>query len=314
MPRRTSSSIASRSRVGLHRQRRRIDVDLAQGVGAEPGDAARLLDRRVRLGRGVDRVPPGGDAVALGRAAADAVQRSDEGDERGVGRGVLDDAAALAARQEALGQAEQVGQPVEHVGLEFGRRRRGRPEHALHAEPGRQQIAEDRRAAGVGREVGEERRVLPVRDAGQHDVVKVAQHVRERLAMLGRGGRQRGADRARRRPARAPGRTRCARSSRRSSRRPGGRTRGTRPASYEVGEPSRADLSPRQLTASDRCARPSARRTHVSRSRCCWAGCSATATPTRSSAQPMIARMSRGLVGEEVARVVVRPCRGRRPG
>ena len=34
-------------------------------------------------------------------------------------------------------------QPVEHVRLELGAGRAGRPEHPLHAEAGREQVAED---------------------------------------------------------------------------------------------------------------------------------------------------------------------------
>ena len=74
--------------------------------------------------------------------------------------------------------------------------RAGRPEHALHAEAGGEQVAQDPRAGGVGREVGEEVGRLPVRDAGHDDVVDVAQHVCEGLAALGRGVRQAGADRS----------------------------------------------------------------------------------------------------------------------
>ena len=93
------------------------------------------------------------------------------------------------------GQVEQVGEPVEHVRLEFGGRRRGRPEHALDAEARGQQVAEDRRAAGVGGKVGEEGRVLPVGDAGQDLLVQVAQHRLERFAVLGWVRRQRGPQR-----------------------------------------------------------------------------------------------------------------------
>ena len=174
-----------------------------------------------------------------------------------------------AVRAEPRGQAEQVDEPVEDVRLELGRGRRGRPQHALHAEPGGEQVAEDRRPARVRREVGEERRVLPVRDARQHDLVQVAQHVRERLAGLGRRVRQRRADLARRDLARAPGRL---------------------DALLVVGDPVddlpsvRAELvgrhvrHPRDLTVrtSARSARPSARPTPGARSRCCSAGCIAT--------------------------------------
>ena len=85
------------------------------------------------------------------------------------------------------GSSSSVGQPVEHVRLELGRGGRGGPEHALHAQPGREQVAEDRRPAGVGREVREERRVLPVGDARQQHPVEVAQHA-PRTARPARAG------------------------------------------------------------------------------------------------------------------------------
>ena len=107
-----------------------------------------FLDRRVGLVRGVDGEAPGRDAVVLGAAAAGPVQGGQQRDERGVGGGVLDDAAARAVGTEPLGEIEQPRQPVEDVGLELRSRGGGGPQHALHAEPGREQIAEDGRAAG----------------------------------------------------------------------------------------------------------------------------------------------------------------------
>ena len=97
----------------------------------------------------------------------------------------------------ALRQSQQVDQPVEHVGLELGARRARRPDHALHPEPGREQIAQDRGAGGVGREVGVEVGRLPMGEAGEDDLVDVAQHVGEGLALLRRGARQARADRSR---------------------------------------------------------------------------------------------------------------------
>ena len=92
------------------------------------------------------------------------------------------------------GQAEQVGEPVQDVLLELGGRRAGHPGHALDAEAGGDQVAEDRGAGGVGREVAEEPGVLPVRRPGQDDPVEVGEDGRDRLALLRGGGRQGGAD------------------------------------------------------------------------------------------------------------------------
>ena len=81
--------------------------------------------------------------------------------------------------------------------LEFGRGGGGGPQHPLHAEAGREQIAEDGRAARVRLEVGEERRMLPVRDPGEHDVVHVAEYASKGSPPLGGSARQCRANRAR---------------------------------------------------------------------------------------------------------------------
>ncbi len=179
-------------------QRPGVDVDAPQRARAQARDAARLLDRRMRLSRRVHREAARGDAVAQRGAAARPVQCGEQRHERGVGRGVLDDApaGAAAARRgaEARREVQQLGQPVQHVRLQLGGRGRRRPQHPLHAEARGQQIAEDGRAAGIGREVGEERRVLPVRDARQDRRVEVGEQVRERFTVLGRVRRQGGPD------------------------------------------------------------------------------------------------------------------------
>ena len=60
---------------------------------------------------------------------------------------------------------------------------------------GDEQLREDPRLGAGRREVREVPRALPVGQAGQQDVVEVAQHGRERLARLGRRLGQRGPDR-----------------------------------------------------------------------------------------------------------------------
>ena len=134
------------------------------------------------------------DAVLVDRAGARALARGDERGQRAAGGAVLDHAAARRRRSIALRQPEQVDEPVEHVGFELGAGGARRPQHALDPEPGRQKIAEDRGARGVGGEVGVEVGRLPVGEAGNDDLVEVAQHVREGLALLGRGAGQAAAD------------------------------------------------------------------------------------------------------------------------
>jgi hypothetical protein len=133
-----------------------------------------------------------------------ALAGAEQGDQRGGGGGVLDDA------REGLRQPDHLPQPVHDRLLELGGDRARLPAHALDAEPGADEIAEHRRQAGVRREVGEEARVVPVGDAGQDDLVEVAEQRGEPVAGLGRRRRQRpphvpGGERAHHRPRLDPG-------------------------------------------------------------------------------------------------------------
>ena len=92
------------------------------------------------------------------------------------------------------GQSEHSDEPVEHVGLELRARGARRPEHPLDADPGRQELPEDRRARVVRREVREEVRRLPVRDARQDQPFDVREHRVERLPRRRRIGRELRAD------------------------------------------------------------------------------------------------------------------------
>ena len=74
--------------------------------------------------------------------------------------------------------------------LELGRGRGGSPEEADRVERRGQQLGEDPGLGPADREIREEARVLPVRDAGQEDLVEIAQHRLERLRLLGRRRRQ----------------------------------------------------------------------------------------------------------------------------
>ena len=87
-----------------------------------------------------------------------------------------------AAAGRLLGQAERLGQPVDDDLLDLGDRRAGGPDHPLRADAAGEQVAEDRGRRRVGREVGEEARVLPVRQAGHDDLVEVGEQGVERLA------------------------------------------------------------------------------------------------------------------------------------
>jgi hypothetical protein len=110
------------------------------------------------------------------------VARRGQRRERGRGCGVLD------VPVQAFRKTEELSHPVDGELLELGRRRRGAPQHRVHVEGGGEELGED---AGLGPrdgEVGEEARVVPVRDPGEEHLVEVAQDGRERLRSVGRGG------------------------------------------------------------------------------------------------------------------------------
>ena len=69
--------------------------------------------------------------------------------------------------------------------------RTGRPQHALHAQAGRQKIAKDSGTGGVARKVGEEVRRLPVCDSRQDQRLHIFQQRLERFALRWRLSRQR---------------------------------------------------------------------------------------------------------------------------
>lgn len=94
----------------------------------------------------------------------------------------------------APGKTEQLREPVEDVQLELGRHGRRPPEEGDLVERSRYQLRENRRLRAGDTEVGEVARVLPVRNAGQEDLVEIAQDVRERLSALGRRWRESRAD------------------------------------------------------------------------------------------------------------------------
>ncbi len=142
----------------------------------EPEQLGCFVDGRVRVLRADDHVP-----------ACCLAGRRERGDCRSR-RGVLD--VTVPASREP----EQLRNPVQRHLLELSRRRRGPPEEGDGVEGRGEQLREDPRLRGADREVREEARALPVRDARQQDLVEVAQHVRERLALLRRRDRQGSAD------------------------------------------------------------------------------------------------------------------------
>ena len=100
------------------------------------------------------------------------------------------DAVSSMCPCQPSGQAEQLPHPVDGPQLELRRRGRGAPEDRDLVQRRREQLGEDPRLRRGRREVREEARVLPVRQRGDDQLVEVAQHVRERLALLRRRERQ----------------------------------------------------------------------------------------------------------------------------
>ena len=96
-----------------------------------------------------------------------------------------DRAAAPAVEGERRVEPERTGEPVEQRLLDLGARRSGRPEHPLGAETPAEQVAEQRGEGGVGREVAEEARVLPVQRSGDDDPVELVEQRVERLRPVG---------------------------------------------------------------------------------------------------------------------------------
>ena len=145
-------------------------------------------------------------------------------------------------------------------------RRRGAPEEADLVERRGEQLGEDAGLGGGVGEVGEEARVLPVRDARQEDLVEVAQHRRERLRLLGRRSGQLRADLARLRPAPAPAARRRARGT------PAAHSSAAAPSSRKAHRASLLDLRPSTrarvddlVAASARLGGPGRRRARRSR-------------------------------------------------
>ncbi len=100
------------------------------------------------------------------------------------------DAVSSMCPCQPSGRPEQLPYPVDRAQLELGRRRRGAPVERHLVQRRGQQLGEDPRLGRGDGEVREEARVLPVRERGDDQLVEVAQHVRERLALLRRRRRQ----------------------------------------------------------------------------------------------------------------------------
>jgi hypothetical protein len=96
--------------------------------------------------------------------------------------------AVAATVPEVLRQPARFDQPVQHVLFQLGDRWGSGPQHALHAQPGRDQLGQHRRRRSVGREVPEEAGRLPVGERRNDHPVQVGDGAGQVAPVLGRVG------------------------------------------------------------------------------------------------------------------------------
>ena len=163
-------------RVDPHRRTDRRRRRGRRRRGPMPSVIARLLDRGMGLGRGVDAQPRharGGRRARRSRRRRPATCRAAARPSSAGGRGGVGDQAV-----EPLGQPEALAQPVDDDLLELRRDRRRPPEHGVGAERCGQELAEHARPGCGRREVGHEARMLPVRHVRLDQALDVAQDLR----------------------------------------------------------------------------------------------------------------------------------------
>ena len=85
------------------------------------------------------------------------------------------DAESWITPEKTSGKADHLAQPVGHAGLELGRGGRGLPEHALRRERGSHVLGHDGGRARIGREIGEEARMLPMGHPRHDDPVEIGE-------------------------------------------------------------------------------------------------------------------------------------------
>ena len=171
----------------------RNDVNV---VATESCQQRRLLDRAVAVRRDVDdqRRDLGLQPATRQRKPGSSLAGTEQRHERRRGRRILDDSAPRRA------ETHHLPDPVGRDLLELRERRTRLPRQAEHAEPRAQVVAEHGREFAVRREVAEEIRMLPVRQARQDHRLEIPQHRVEALGRVRRRSGQLRTDRARRDP------------------------------------------------------------------------------------------------------------------
>ena len=148
----------------------------------DAGNPDGAVDRGVNLIGGVDA-----DRLVSGKPARIAlpVQRSlahDQNGGKGCGRGrILNDAG------EGFRHAERLAQPIDHFRFKFRRGWRCLPEHALGGDGADQIFGDHRNGGRIGGEIGKEARMLPMRHAGNEDILEILEDILHGFACYRRG-------------------------------------------------------------------------------------------------------------------------------
>ncbi len=153
-----------------------IDRNLPQVFLADARDLHRLFNGGVCFGGAVHgKAALGAEPMAVDRVIRSGLACRQKGAERGCRSGVLDDAG------EARREPDHFTEPLHHALLELCCGRRSCPAHALSRKRRGEHLGKDRRSTAVGREVGEERRILPVRHPRHDNLAEVIEDRCERL-------------------------------------------------------------------------------------------------------------------------------------
>ena len=172
-----SSAIACAERRRVHGAVA-VDRDLAHALAADAQDHGRALDGRVRLRRAVEPQRRRCPQARLRRVPGGVLTGRREGGEAADGGRVVEDAV------EVSWQAQALAQPVHRDALQLRAHGRGAPQEGIGVQAAGDHLAQQADAGRTGREVGEVRGVLPVRDVGHDLRADVAQDVLQRLGVL----------------------------------------------------------------------------------------------------------------------------------
>ena len=189
VPRRAIPGDRLSQRIDIEAVSRAARRQLDQVLLPDPGNPGRAIDRAVNLVRAIDPDPAlAGQTVPVAGEAGRTLTHRQNRRQRGRRRAVLDH-AGIARRQR-----QGLPQPVDHDPLEFGGRWRCLPKHALRGDGRDQHLGQHRRRRGVGREIGEEARMLPMGNAWHHDALEVRHDGFHRFPAFGRRHGKRSGD------------------------------------------------------------------------------------------------------------------------